>query len=164
MFVFSTIRSHPFHHRCLKTSWLVPTNRDVTMWLASQLFPLPCCCPEHSQLSQFLCLSEWNLPSIDLVYYSGSCTLFSTYIYGFYIFWFYPYFCYWYLRSSDKELVVLRWKCVSIFVTVLLTQSRTSGLYLRGRQRHSFFDWNSVSVITMTTPKCGAGGRAYWII
>jgi hypothetical protein len=52
MFGISTIRGHPIHYRCLKPSWLVSTNQDETVWLASQLSSLSCCSTDLSQLSQ----------------------------------------------------------------------------------------------------------------
>ena len=76
MFVISTIRSHPFHYLCLNISWLFSTNPVETRSLASQLSPAPFC-TDLTQLSQTLCLSEWDFASINLFHlpFNGPCIL-----------------------------------------------------------------------------------------
>jgi len=100
-------------------------------------------CPPVVQMTvssvKLSCLSEWDL--LQLINFILMAAYSVQYIYlWFYVFWLIPHFWYWYMVSSDKELDVLCWKAISIFVTVLLaTFTNIETVQYRGRQRRSSF-------------------------
>jgi frataxin-like iron-binding protein CyaY len=73
MFVISTIHGHLIHYHYHKSSCLVSTNRDETVWLASHLPPLPPCYTDQSQLSQGFVL--YRMRSTFDIFIECSCQL-----------------------------------------------------------------------------------------
>jgi hypothetical protein len=114
-------------------SWLVSTNRDKTAWLASRLIPISCYCAYNYWLVQALSFTRWGWllscfmeclsPSFNVPYASKNCLHFIKIKFRvFYIFRVCFYYCC--FVSSCKQLGVLQWKCIPMFVTALSRTSR----------------------------------------